>query len=290
MTGPKYSSSSSIESGEVLKINLDAVITSRLPRYRRYIPGFLIRWLERIICQDQLNEMLTKCQGLRDAEFCRGVLRHLGITVDIRNAHKLPAASRRRVTIVSNHPLGGLDGMVLIDIVTAHWGAPVKFVVNDLLMALDPLTDTFVPINKHGAQSRGASVSLDAAMDSDDPVIIFPAGLVSRRGKDGNIRDLEWKKMFINKSIQYHRDIIPIHFGGHNSGFFYKFARLRTKLGIKLNIEMVRLPSEIFISRGSHYTVTVGDMIEWEQLQGGTKASQQAADIKATVYRLATDD
>lgn len=269
-----------------LHIDLDKVISTRLPRYYRFIPRWAIRLLERIICQDKLNAMLDACRGLRDAAFCRGVIEHLDISVEVTGAQLLPPPSHRRVTIVSNHPLGGLDGMALIDIITRHWGAPVKFVVNDLLMAVEPLTDTFVPINKHGGQSRGASITLDAAMAADDPVIIFPAGLVSRMDSRGNIRDLEWHKMFVNKSIQYRRDIIPMHFGGHNSGFFYKFARLRTKLGLKFNIEMVRLPAEIFISQGSHYSVTVGAMIPWEKLRGGTDAARQAVDIKAAVYDL----
>lgn len=272
-----------------LHIDLDQVIASRLPRYYRFIPRFVIRWLEHVIRQDKLNAMLDACSGLRDAAFCRGVIDHLDITVEVKNEQLLPPPSHRRVTIVSNHPLGGLDGMILIDMVTARWGAPVKFVVNDLLMAVEPLTDSFVPINKHGSQSRGASTSLEAALAADDPLIIFPAGLVSRMGPNGTIRDLQWHKMFVNKSIQYHRDIIPLHFDGHNSSFFYKFARLRTKLGLKFNIEMVRLPAEIFISRGSHYTVTAGSMIPWQQLQGGSEAAAQAASIKETVYSLPLD-
>lgn len=274
---------------EIMRIDIDAVLRDRAPGVRRFMPRWLVRCLERIICQDQLNEMLEVCRGKRDADFCRGVMEHLDIELEVKHADRLPDPSHRRVTIVSNHPLGGLDGMALIDRVTAHWGPGVKFVVNDLLMAIEPLRGTFIPINKHGSQSRGALNSLDSAMASDDPVIVFPAGLVSRHGADGVVKDLEWRKMFVNKSIQYHRDIIPIHFGGHNSGFFYKFARLRTRLGLKLNLEMVRLPAEVFKSRGSHYVMTVGEMIPWTQLEGGVEAAAQAAKIKETVYALSED-
>lgn len=102
---------------------------------------------------------------------------------------------------------------------TAYWGGEVKFVVNDLLMAIEPLSGTFIPVNKHGSQSRNSLGQLDRAMAGDNPVIIFPAGLVSRRGDDGQIRDLKWQKMFVAKSIQYGRDIIPVYFNGHNSSF-----------------------------------------------------------------------
>ena len=272
---------------DVMRIDLKKVLSERLPRYRRWIPGFVIRWLERLICQDQMNLMLEECRGMRDADFCRGVLKHLDVTTTVTGSEKLPPSNHRRVTIVSNHPLGGLDGMALIDFVDRHWGRGAKFIVNDLLMAIEPLSDTFIPINKHGSQSRGASSGIDAAMLADNPVIIFPAGLCSRRGADGLIRDLEWQKMFVNKSIKYERDIIPLHFGGHNSSFFYKFARLRSRLGIKFNLEMVRLPAEVFRCRGAGFTITVGNMIPWQQLSGGSEARAEAARIKETVYSLA---
>lgn len=274
-------------SDEVMRIDLDEVLKSRAPRYRKFIPRFIVRWLERVICQDEMNHMLEVCRGKRDAEFCRGVLEHLDITVGVRGMTNLPPRDHRRVTVVSNHPLGGLDGMALIDWAVAYWGGEVKFVVNDLLMAIEPLSRTFIPINKHGAQSRRASSLLDETMAGDNPVIVFPAGLVSRRGADGTIRDLEWQKMFVNKSVKYGRDVIPVHFDGHNSAFFYKFARLRTRLGLKFNIEMVRLPGEVFRCRGAHFTITVGKMIPWHELESGAGARAEAERIKALVYSLA---
>ncbi|MCM1450039.1 MAG: hypothetical protein NC082_06825 [Clostridiales bacterium] len=271
----------------VMRIDLDAVLKTRLPGWYKYIPRFVVAWLERVICQREMNEMLEECRGLRDGDFCRGVMDHLDITVETIGEENLPPVADRRVTIVSNHPLGGLDGMALIDWSTRRWGKGVKFVVNDLLMAIEPLSGTFVPVNKHGGQSRTASGNLDEAMADDNPVIIFPAGLVSRRGKDGVVKDLEWRKMFVNKSIQYGRDIIPVHFNGHNSSFFYKFARLRTRIGLKFNIEMIRLPAEVFKCRGSHFILTIGKYIPWETLEGGASATRQAADIKEVVYQLA---
>lgn len=272
-----------------LKIDLDAVLQAKLPRGRRFIPKFIVTWLKRTICQDKLNEMLRINRGKRGADFCRGVLDHLNIKVDVANEELLPPATHRRVTIVSNHPLGGLDGMALIDWATRQWGKGVTFVVNDLLMAIEPLREVFIPINKHGAQGREALERLDKAFDADAPVIVFPAGLVSRRGADGTIRDLEWQKMFVNKSIKFGRDIIPIHFDGHNSSFFYKFARRRKRIGLKFNIEMIYLPREVFRSAGSHYTISIGRTIPVGELAGGSKAGETATRIKEIVYALAPD-
>lgn len=277
------------EGGKAMRIDLDAVLRSRLPRGSRLVPRFVVNWLKRTICQDSLNEMLEVNRGKRGADFCRGVLDHLDIRVDVVGEENLPPADRRRVTIVSNHPLGGLDGMALIAWATERWGCDVKFIVNDLLMAIEPLSDVFVPINKHGGQSRRAIDGIDKAFEGDAPVIVFPAGLVSRMGKDGAIRDLEWQKMFVNKSARYGRDIIPIHFSGHNSSFFYKFARRRTRLGLKFNIEMIYLPREVFRNKGSRFKISIGTVIPASSLTPGAGASRQAAAIKDIVYSLSTD-
>lgn len=274
---------------KVMKIDLDAVLRERLPHGRHFIPRFIINWLKRTICQDRLNEMLEVNRGKQGADFCRGVLDHLNITVNVKDAQNLPPRTHRRVTIVSNHPLGGLDGMALIDWATSYWGNGVRFVVNDLLMAIEPLREVFIPINKHGSQGRDAVEELDTAFAGDAPVIVFPAGLVSRRGKGGIIRDLKWQKMFVSKSIKNNRDIIPIHFNGHNSSFFYKFASRRVKSGLKFNIEMIYLPREVFRSAGSTYTITIGSMIPVSELKGEHPAAK-AATIKEIVYSLAPEE
>lgn len=266
----------------MIRIDVDTLLRERLPRHYRYIPSPIIRWVERTICQEQLNRMLEVNDGRRNADFCRGVLRHLDITYDVTGS--LPESPR--CIIVCNHPLGGLDGMMLIDMVARHYGVQPFFIVNDLLMAIEPLRDIFVPVNKHGRQSRAYSDTFDDALASDRPIIIFPAGLVSRRNTAGEIRDLKWQKMFINKAIAGRRDIIPAFFSGRNSNFFYTFAKLRTRLGIKLNFEMLRLPAEVFRCKGQHFSVTIGRPIPFGKLQGGANAKIEAKAIKKIVYNL----
>lgn len=268
-----------------IRIDLQKVIDSRLPRQSRYIPRWVVRGLEMVICQDEMNEMLRVTAGMRDAEFCRGVLDHLDITYSVEGAENLDPANRR-VILASNHPLGGLDGMMLIDYVTSVYGPGVKFIVNDLLMAIEPLKGVFLPINKHGRQSRAALQGINEAMESDNPIIIFPAGLVSRKGKGGRVADLEWQKNFINKAIGHKREVIPVFFSGRNSKFFYNFARLRTRLGLKLNIEMARLPKEVFRARGGKFSIHIGRPVPWQELKGGDHARQSAEEIRRLAYAL----
>lgn len=269
-----------------LEINVEEVVNTRLPRYKRFIPRWLIHKLERTICQEGLNRLLRDNYPSRDADFCRGVLRDLNVTVNYHGTENLPPRDYRKVLFVSNHPLGGLDGMALIDFVDSWYGVRPKFIVNDLLSAVEPLSDTFIPINKHGSQSRDAIARVEEAFASDAPLIMFPAGLVSRRGKKGVIADLQWQKMFVTKARQYQRDIIPLHFYGENSSFFYKFAKFRQRIGLKFNIEMIYLPREVFRSEGKTFDVVIGKPIPYTTLND-VSPLEKAQQIRQTVYDLA---
>lgn len=268
-----------------LEINVGEVLRQRIPRYWRFIPKRLVHWLERTVCQDELNRLLRDNFPRRDADFCRGVLDDLGVTVNFHNLDNLPPKELTRVLFVSNHPLGGLDGMALIDFVRTYYGVAPRFIVNDLLNAVEPLSDTFIPVNKHGAQSREAIRRLDEAFASDAPLLMFPAGLVSRRGKKGVVADLEWQKMFVAKARQYGRDIIPLHFYGENSSFFYKFAKFRRRIGLKFNIEMIYLPREVFRSKGKTFDVVVGKPIPHASLDDMPPV-RKAQQIRQMVYAL----
>ncbi len=274
-------------SSKAIRIDVKAVLKSRLGSVARFVPDYLVRKLENLICQDELNALLENNYPKEGAEFCRGVFDELGVTTELFNEDRLPDVSNRRVIIVSNHPLGGLDGMALIDYFTRRYGGRVMFVVNDLLMAVTPLAPVFLPINKHGRQHRSSLLAIDRVMAGDDPVIIFPAGLVSRQRESGGaIADLDWKKMFVNKAVAFHRDVVPVYFDGVNSGRFYNFARRREMLGLKFNFEMVLLPSEVFRSRGKTFRVNCGKVLPWQSFTGGNEAEGEAMAVRKMVYEL----
>lgn len=267
----------------MMRIDVDSVLRQRLPRHYKYIPRLLIRWIERTICQEEMNELLETTGELRDADFCRAVIDYLGIKISVEGRENLPASGRQ--VIVCNHPLGGLDGIAMIAFFSSIYGDNLHFVVNDLLMAVEPLQGVFLPVNKFGRQSREATEAIDNAFNSDAPIIVFPAGLVSRR-RDGKVGDLRWHKMFVNRCISSGRDVIPVHFSGENSSFFYTFANLRERLGIRLNIEMVYLPREVFKARGGSFRITIGKPISYNDLAGGRQAQETADRLREKVYSL----
>lgn len=278
-----------MEDSGPIKIDVRAVVRNRLGKRSRFIPGFLLSWLERFIRQERLNELLRNSYPKRGADFCRSVLTDMRVTYDVVHPDRLPSVDDSRVLYVSNHPLGGLDGIILTDMLSRRVDADGNrcgacFVVNDLLDYVEPLRDVFVPVNKHGRQHREAVERLERVFEGPESVVMFPAGLCSRRGADGVVADLEWQKMCVNRAVKSGRDIIPLHFIGENSPFFYKFANLRKRLGLRFNFEMLRLPAELVDSEGRNFTVVVGERISIAQFRGGSDAMEEACRLRQIVY------
>ena len=270
-------------SGQPIKIDVDKVLRDRLPKHYKYIPRFVVRWLERTICQDKLNAILTKMAGKNSVDAATAALDEMDITVKATGLEHLPEG---RFMFVSNHPLGGLDGLALISLLGNRYDKKIKFLVNDLLMAVEPLRGVFLPVNKYGNQARAAAVQIEEALQSDNQFITFPAGLCSRMQPDGSIADLPWQKAAVAHAINHQRDIVPIFFDAHNSRFFYRFAKWRKKLGIKFNIELIFLPKEMIKKCGSTLRVVIGEPIPWNTLDA-THPKQEAARLREIVINMA---
>ncbi len=270
-------------SGEPMKIDVDKVLRTRLPRHYRYIPRFVVRWLERTICQDQLNAILKKMAGKSSVDAAAAALEEMHITLESTGLEQLPQG---RYLFVSNHPLGGLDGLALITLLGNRYEHHIKFLVNDLLMAVEPLRGVFLPVNKYGSQSRDTALQIEDALKGDKQIITFPAGLCSRMQPDGNIADLPWQKSAVVHAIHNQRDIVPVYFDAQNSKFFYRFAKWRKKLGIKFNIELIFLPKEMIKKCGSTLRVIIGDPIPWSSLDA-SHPKQEAARLRQTVINMA---
>ena len=266
-----------------LRIDVDSVRRQRLPRHYKFIPKFVIRWVERIIKQDGLNKILTDMGDKKGVDAADIALADLNVSYNALNEDNIP--SEGRFIFASNHPLGGLDGMALISLIGHRYDGEIKFIVNDLLMAVKPFDNVFMPINKHGRQSREYAQEIEKQYNGDKQMITFPAGLCSRRLKGGKIGDLTWQKFVVSQAISSKRDIIPVLFDGRNSKFFYRFAKLREKLGIKFNIEMVLLPREMFKCSGQKFDVYFGKPIKWQDLDS-KNVRGEAERIRELVYTL----
>ncbi|NOY38105.1 MAG: glycerol acyltransferase [Chlorobi bacterium] len=263
-------------------IDIEKVINNKDPRLLKVLPGFLIRYLKRIIHQEELNTFLSEHGHLEGLPFIRAALEMLEIKYHVIGKENIP--KNGRFIFVSNHPLGGLDGLVFIQEVGTLF-PDIKFPVNDLLLNIYNLNNIFLPVNKHGAQSRVAARAIEDAYASESQILNFPAGLCSRK-HSGVIMDIEWKKHFISKAVTYERDILPVFFSGRNSGFFYNLSNLRVFLGIKSNFEMIYLPHEMFKQKGKELTLIFGKPISYTLFDKSRTPVQWADYVKKVVYNL----
>ena len=264
------------------KIDVKNVIYSKNPALARAVPGFVINYLKRIVHQDELNEFLGKWGHLRDSELIEAGLKHFEIKFKVLNSENIPESGR--YIFVSNHPLGGLDGLVFIYELSKHFNK-IKFPVNDILTNIKNLSGIFLPVNKHGSLAKEAARMIEEAYSSDCQILNFPAGLCSRKIR-GEIRDLKWQKSFITKSIQHKRDVIPAFFSGRNSNFFYNIANVRKMLGLKANIEMLYLADEMFKQKDKEITLVFGNPIPWETFDKSRSALEWADWVKSKSYEL----
>lgn len=269
---------------EIFLLDLDKIVRDKMKDKAKFVPGFVLSWLKRIVHQDELNEFLLTNGDTQGVPFLDNCLEFLGSTLDVHGRENLPKDGRL-CTFVSNHPLGGQDGVALGDILGHEYDGRIKYLVNDLLMNLHGLAPLCIPINKTGAQSKQFPQMVNDGFASDNHILMFPAGLCSRK-QNGVIRDLEWKKTFISKSVETHRDVIPIHFGGRNSDFFYNLANVCKALGIKFNIAMLFLVDEMFKNRNKTFRVDIGKPIPWQTFDKSKTPAQWAQYVQDIVYKL----
>lgn len=246
-------------------IDVDRVIASKSRTLAKYTPKFLVRRLKRIVHQDEMNRMLAAHRNSTGIDFARDILKDLNVTCRISFAGPDALRADGRYLFASNHPLGGLDGLILIAELGRRFGG-IRFVVNDLLMHVKPLEPLFVPVNKHGRMSREYTRLIHEAYASSDQILYFPAGLCSRLN-DGVVADLPWRPNFVKQALRYDREIVPVYFSGRNSDFFYRLARFRKRLGIKFNLEMLYLPDEMFRQKNAIFDVVIGEPVPVERLK-----------------------
>ena len=267
----------------ITQIDIKQVLRQKAPSAARKIPGFMVDYLIRTVHQDELNEILRRYHDKDGVAFMQELIGYFDLNLELVNEENIPAEGR--YIFASNHPLGGLDGICLSAIIGGRFDGKIRYLVNDLLLYLANLRSIFVPINKHGAQGKKNAELIEKAYASDNQIITFPAGLCSRK-QNGKIQDTEWKKSFIQKAVEYRRDIVPVFFEGRNSNFFYCLANMRKALGIKMNYEMIYLPDEMFKSKHKTYSIHFGKPIPWQTFDSSRKPAEWAEWVKEIVYNL----
>lgn len=264
-------------------IDIDQVIKNKNPKLHKMLPGFVISYIKRIAHQEEINRVMAAIGHLQGLDFVHALVHEFGVEVELKGEENIPKEAP--VIFASNHPLGGMDGIAFMHAL-GKYRTDLRFLVNDILMNIKNFEPLFVPVNKHGANSRAVSKLIEETYAGDYAVLVFPAGLVSRKQSKG-IFDLEWKKSFISKAKKYEKDVIPVYIEGRNSEFFYNLANLRKRLGIKANVEMFYLADEMFSQKGKKVTIHIGKPLPYKSFDASLSEGEWAEEVKKRVYEMA---
>ena len=271
-------------------IDFRQIFESKAPKLMKRMPNWLFRRIQKLLHEEDINTILSKYGHLQGVEFVQAVIKDFNLNVVVKGAENLTASDR--ILVASNHPLGGLDGIALIGTVGSYCPEPVT-PVNDFLLFIKNLQPIFIPVNKVGKGVANKQENLrlfNETFAGDRAICYFPFGLCSRKVKGGKIMDLDWKKTFISKSKEYHRDIVPTHIDGHNTRFFYNLARLRKRLKIKVNIEMAFLADEFFKQRNQTLTIVFGKPIPYQTFDNRHTDAEWAEILRCFSYNLGNDE
>ena len=270
---------------KVMRLDVDEILRVKAPDKK--FPRVIVKYLKKILYQNELNAFFVRAHGKKNVDFIEYALGEglLSVTADYDGIENLPNDDKRYI-FVSNHPLGGLDSVVLGLLLGKKYAGKVKYFANDVLMFLEPMKEMFLPVNKVGAASevRENAIAVDEFFRSENHLITFPAGTCSRK-INGVIQDKPWKKSFVTKAVQYQRDIVPIFFDARNSNFFYNLSNIRTKLGLP-NVEMLYLVNEMFKQKGNHFKVKIGKPIPFSTFDKNKTPNQWAQWVRGKVYEL----
>lgn len=263
-------------------IDIEKAIHSKNPNLLKWIPGFLLNYIKNVTHESWMNAVMDKNHHLKGMDFVNALISEFQLEVELIGGENIPTTGG--FILASNHPLGGIDGIALMHAV-GKIRPDIRFLVNDLLMSFDNFQPIFVPVNTLGKNSVNASLRIEETYANKHPVLIFPAGLVSRK-QEGKVKDLAWKKSFVSKSKKYHLDVLPCHVGGKNSEFFYNLANWRKKVGVKANIEMFWLVDEMYKQRGKKVEIRVGNPVSYQYFNSEKNDAQWAEYMKDLVYKL----
>lgn len=264
-------------------INLDEILAKKLPNKR--IPKLVKRYLKKIAHLEEINNYLARVSELDSVPFMRETIKFLNVDFEIFGLEKL---KDQRYTFAANHALGGIDGFSIpYFVATKFKNRGIVLLSNNILQYLKPLKKISIPINKVGnrSQNRDIPILLSKAFQSQDNMVIYPAGTCARK-INGKITELPWSKTFITKSIESKRDVVPVWFNGKNSNFFYALSNFRKKIGIKANIEMLYLADELFKNKNKTFQITFGDPIPYQFFDKSKTAKEWAQYVREESIKL----
>jgi putative hemolysin len=269
-------------SKEVKYIDIAKIIDESNSEFLKKLPEFIVKWIAKIIKQDELNHILGKYSDYTGVNFLTKMIDEFKLNLEIEGKENLPVNGK--CFFAANHPFGVIDGLILTHTVSQKYGS-LKAIANDAFMFVPQLRPLIAAVNVYGHSSKEYVKALDNTYNMEIPITHFPAGIVSRR-YNGKVQDPAWQKSFIKKAISSKRDIVPFYFYGRNSRLFYMLFSTRQWLGIKMNIELLLLPREMFNKRNTTIKVKIGKPLPYQMFDKSLNLLEWAQKIRTHVYDL----
>jgi putative hemolysin len=254
-----------------------------VPLFNTRFGACLLKKIFRWIDMDKVNQIHENHCGLRGSAFTSAMLSDplMDIHYEVHNKETLQHLPQGAFITVSNHPIGSIDGIILIDIFAS--GRPdFKVMVNKILAHISAMGDNFISVVPKTDEEQAAShknrngirLSLEH-IRSGHPMGFFPAGAMSFYDiKKKKVCDLPWTHGIIRLIRKANVPVLPVYFDCLNSKWFYFLGLLSWKLRI------LRLPGEAFNKKGKNLQVHIGNLIAPETIQMYT----QDTDLSRFLY------
>jgi len=239
--------------------------------------------LKYLLHESEFKQFEQDYPNLSGISFVEKVLEYFNFSYQISHRDRERIPSQGRVVIVSNHPIGSLDGLALIKLIY-DIRPDVKIVANELLMALNPLHDVLLPVNNMNGKTPKENFSaIQKFLASEGAVIIFPAGEVSRMRLSG-VKDGLWRSGFLRMARSAKAPVLPLFVDARNSMAFYLASAIYKPMATLM------LVKEMFKQSQKTVTIKAGNPIPFEQFEKLPFDNKQTAKLfRKHLYALASN-
>jgi len=243
-------------------INIEKEITKKFPKLSDKSPMIkksLFKIAQKIVHEDKINSFLEENSHLDGFEFVEAVLDYFKFDFSYSSNDIENIPSSGRVVIVSNHPLGALDALCLLKLIS-RVRKDVKIVANDFLADIKAMDSLFIKVNNFkNSQSKNAIKQIYDALENEEVVVMFPAGEVSRISPTG-VKDGKWQKGFLKFAKKTKSPILPILVDAKNSKLFYTLSLLNK------TFSTILLSDEMFKKQDKNVNIKIGQIIAPEDI------------------------
>ncbi len=265
-------------------IDVIRLLGEKNPEMQKKLPGAVRSGIRLVAKEKSINTLLDRHHDLHCNFHASKALNHLGVRAFLKPAGGALPAPETRPVFMSNHPTGGLDGLLVLHWLSTYYPR-VHLLVNDLLWNLPHMRPYIIPVDVFG-DTRKALKTVFEAFKGDASLMVFPSGVTARK-KNGILTEAPWQKNSIKMAIKHKRTVVPIHIDGHNSRFFYGLAWMRKMLRIPMNLEMMLLSWELFKPATKDYGMTVGTPLSPDQVRAlGSNDDKRAEQLRRICVQL----